>query len=52
MGQWFGFCALTAVCPGSIPGQRTKILDAAQHGQLIKIIIINDHMAHKFSELF
>ena len=31
--QWLGLCAFTAVGPGSIPSQGTKILQAMQHGQ-------------------
>ena len=30
--QWLGLHILTAEGPGSIPGQGTKILQAAQHG--------------------
>ena len=31
--QWLGLCAFTAEGPGSVPGQETRILQAAQHGQ-------------------
>ena len=31
--QWLGLCALTAEGPGSIPGQGTKIPQAAWHSQ-------------------
>ena len=31
--QWLGLGAFSAVAPGSIPGQGTKILQAAQRGQ-------------------
>ena len=32
--QWLGQCALTAADPSSIPGQRTKIPQAAGHSQI------------------
>ena len=31
--QWLGLCTFTAKPPGLIPGQGTKIPQAAQHGQ-------------------
>ena len=31
--QWLGQCAVTAADPSSIPGQRTKIPQAAGHSQ-------------------
>ena len=31
--QWLGLCTFTAVAPGSIPGQGTKITQAVQHSQ-------------------
>ena len=34
--QWWELCTFTVVGPGSIPGQETKILQAAQHSQKIK----------------
>ena len=41
MVQWLGLSAFTAGGLGSTPGQGTKILQAAQCGQEIKIKIIN-----------
>ena len=35
--QCLGLCALTAEGLGPIPGQGTKILQAVQHGQKVKI---------------
>ena len=35
-GQWLRFHASTAGGQGLIPGQRTKILHAPQHGQKVK----------------
>ena len=34
--QWLGLRAFTAMGPGSIPGQGTKILQAAWRGQKLK----------------
>ena len=31
--QWLGPSTFTAVGPGSIPGQRTRILQGVRHGQ-------------------
>ena len=38
--QRLGLCAFTAKGAGSVPGQRTKILQAKERGQYIIIIII------------
>ena len=32
--QWLGLCISTAEDKGSIPGQKTKILQAIQHSQI------------------
>ena len=34
--QWLGLCAFTTEGPGSIPGQGTKITQAAWQGQKSK----------------
>ena len=31
--QWLGLCTFTAVAPGSIPGQGTKITQGVRHSQ-------------------
>ena len=38
--QWLPLCAFTTEGAGSVPGQRTKLLQAEEHGQYIIIIII------------
>ena len=33
MVQWLTLCAISAVCPGFIPGWRTEVTQAALHGK-------------------
>ena len=40
MLQWLGVGAFTAMGPGSIPGRRTKILQAVWHGQKKKKVAL------------
>ena len=44
--QWLGLCTSTAGGVGSIPGQGTKTLPAARHGQ--KTTFINEFKLNNF----